>query len=179
MEFFNKIVHYFDAHPGYELLMAFMSLVLSTLPYLYRFFTKRFHLKAAPIAYRYFSYGSYDTNFKINLAIQVVVTNLSEVPCTITQIFLIVGKQEKYVSAASENIFSIESFGKKTGEYFSLPLPQNLPPHQGINGCLIIPNFNIKINELKNSKCALKLICGNKIKFIPINFSTLHTPLYL
>ena len=100
MEFFKNVVDYFDGHPGYELLMSFVALVFSIIPYVIRFFAKRFRLKITPIAYRYFIFNNGRNK---NLVIQIAITNLSETPCTITQAFFIAGEQEKYVSAASEN----------------------------------------------------------------------------
>ena len=176
MGFFHKVVEYFDLHPGYQLLLSFSAFILSTIPYIWKFFAKRFRLKATPLAYKYFLYND---GKKQNLAIQIAVTNLSETPCTITQAFLMVGGREQYISAASENIFHIAAFGNKTGEYFSLPLPQHISPHQGISGCFILPDFYIELDELKSSKCAIKLICGNKTKIVPIDFNGLRTPLYL
>lgn len=138
MEFLKNVVDYFDKHPGYELLMSFVALVFSTIPYIWGAFKKRFHLKATPIAFKIFSFNEDQDK---NLAIQIAVTNLSETPCTITQAFLIVGDEEKYVSSVSENIFCVKARGKQTAEYYSLDLPQNLPPHQGISGCFIMPLF--------------------------------------
>ncbi len=176
MEFLKNVVDYFDKHPGYELLMSFAALVFSIVPYVLRFFAKRFRLKVIPLAYKYFVFNN---GCNKNFVIQIAITNLSETPCTITQAFFIAGEQEKYVSAASENLFSIEAKQEKTGEYYSLPLPQHLPPHQGISGCFLVPDCQIKINDLKKMKCAIKLICGNKTKSVVVDFNKLNTPLYL
>ena len=46
MDLLEKIVDYFGEHPGYELLMSFVALVFSTIPYIWGAFKKRFHLKA-------------------------------------------------------------------------------------------------------------------------------------
>ncbi|WP_443725840.1 hypothetical protein [Ruminococcus callidus] len=176
MEFFKNIVDYFDKHPGYELLMSFAALVFSIIPYVFRFFAKRFRLKITPFAYKYFLFNH---GCDKNLAIQIAITNLSETPCTITQAFFIFGEREKYISAASENLFSIETNHKTTGEYYSLSLPQHLPPHQGISGCFLVPDCYIKIDDLKNTKCKIKIVCGNKTKVVGIDFNKLHMPLYL
>lgn len=176
MDLLEKIVDYFGEHPGYELLMSFVALVFSTIPYIWGALKKRFHLKATPIAFKIFSFNEDQDK---NLAIQIAVTNLSETPCTITQAFLIVGDEEKYVSSVSENIFCVKARGKQTAKYYSLDLPQNLPPHQGISGCFIIPDFKINTCDLKKAKCTLKLICGNKTKMVPVDFEDLYNPLFL
>ena len=89
------------------------------------------------------------------------------------------GDEEKYVSSVSENIFCVKARGKQTAKYYSLDLPQNLPPHQGISGCFIIPDFKINTCDLKKAKCTLKLICGNKTKMVPVDFEDLYNPLFL
>lgn len=176
MEFLKNVVDYFDNHPGYELLMSFAALVFSTIPYIWRAFKKRFHLKAKPLAFKVFSFNEEQDK---NLAIQIAVTNLSEAPCTITQASLIIGNEEKYISFASENLFFVKTKGKQTAEYYSLGLPQNISPHQGVSGCFVIPNFKIGICDLKKEKCTLKLICGNKTKMVPVDFESLYNPLFL
>lgn len=46
MDLLEKIVDYFGEHPGYELLMSFVALVFSTIPYIWGAFKKTISFKS-------------------------------------------------------------------------------------------------------------------------------------
>ena len=181
LEFFDNVIEYFDSHSGYDILLSFIAIFISTVPYIVRWFKCRFNLKIGILAYRIMDFNK-DTicdYSQRSLALQISVTNLSERPCTITEMYLNIDGEKKYFSYASELIFTIEHKDSLHGEYRTTVLPQHLEPNCGTCGCFIVPNFDVEETILKKDGAEIEITCGKKKKKAHINFGNLRTPLLL